>query len=289
MRVLAYELRRLRGLRSTWILLAGVLLCDAAVAALLTRQLPAGQLTAPDAVRSLTAAVPLLPLPIAALGAGALGALSYGHEVRHPGLPASRVPYLRRARLLLGKLAVTGVLSALLAGVTVLLDAVVTRFVALPGVDTSRVFSPGSVAAALGDAARHPSATLGALGALGVFTALVVGAGATGVLTASLTRSATAGFLLLCAVPALFDSALALLVRRAGAHWAAHASELLPARYGYQWAYGARPAAAGAAAPVQAVTDALGLTGQVLGAALVAPVGVLLLLCLLVQTRRREL
>lgn len=78
MRVLAYEVRRLRGLRSTWLILAAVLLADAAVAAVLARQLPVGQLGTAAAVRCVTAVVPLLPLPIAALGAGALGALSYG-------------------------------------------------------------------------------------------------------------------------------------------------------------------------------------------------------------------
>ena len=61
MRVLAYEGRRLFGLRSTWLILAAALLADAAVAAVGSRQAAPGSLSVTDATRLLTAAVPLLP------------------------------------------------------------------------------------------------------------------------------------------------------------------------------------------------------------------------------------
>lgn len=63
MRVLAYEGRRLLGLRSTWLILAAVLVADAMVVAVLARQADPGPLPAADAVRLVTAAVPLLPIP----------------------------------------------------------------------------------------------------------------------------------------------------------------------------------------------------------------------------------
>ncbi|MFC9329324.1 hypothetical protein [Kitasatospora sp. NPDC057015] len=267
--VLAYEARRLSGLRSTWIVLGTVLLCDAAVAAVLAHQVEPGRLTVAAAVRSVTAAVPLLPLPIAAIGAGVLGALSYGHEVRHPGLAASQVGYARRVRLLFGKLVVIGALSALLATVTVLLDAVVTRLAFGPGVDASGVFAPGVLAAG----GRLPSA-------LAVFALLVVAAGGAGVLTASLTRSASAGILLLCALPVLLEAGLALFLRQTGAARADVADEVLPLQYGFDWVRaGAGPAVGGP----------LDLADPMLLGVLASPAVLLVLLCLVVQVRRRSL
>ncbi|MCG6497523.1 hypothetical protein [Kitasatospora sp. A2-31] len=301
MRALAYELRRLRGLRSTWLLLAAVLLCDAAVAAVLAAQTPSGSLSGPAGVRLLTAAVPLIPLPFAALGAGILGALSYGHEVRYPGLPASRVSYLRRVRLLLAKLTVTGATALLLAPLTLAVDAVAAHL-ALPGGVTVEAWSdPGALsdrlAAALSSAGLAAPADLpgvlapAALGAghggpaaLVAFVLLTVVAAWTGVLTASLTRSAAAGVLLLCALPPLLETGVALLLRQTGTPWPARAAELLPFQSGVEWAYGwvyggdRRVAVSGSA-----------LTDPALLAAVSAPASVLLLAALLVQVRRRAL
>lgn len=223
MRVLAYELRRLRGLRSTWLLLVGVLLCDAVVAAVLAAQAPAGVLSGPAGVRLLTATVPLIPLPFAALAAGVLGALSYGHEVRYPGLPASQVSYLRRVRALLAKLAVVAPVAGLLALATLLVDAVAVHLALPAGVTVAAWSEP----AALSDRVSQALASAGLTGfadlpgalapaalgaghgvpvALLAFVLLTVVAAWTGVLTASLTRSAAAGVLLLCALPPLLES-----------------------------------------------------------------------------------
>ncbi|MEV7774089.1 hypothetical protein [Kitasatospora sp. NPDC086791] len=301
MRVLAYELRRLRGLRSTWLLLAAVLLGDAAVAAVLASQTPAGPLAAPAGVRLLTATVPLIPLPFAALGAGVLGALSYGHEVRHPGLPASSVSYPRRVRLLLAKLLVAGPVAALLALATLLLDTVAVHLALPDGVTVTAWAEPAALSARVSEAvggaglsglsdlpgALAPLALVAGHGvpaALLAFVLLTVVAAWTGVLTASLTRSAAAGVLLLCALPPLLESGVALLLRRTGRPWLARAAELLPFQSGIEWAYGwvyggARGAVAGSAA----------LTDPALLAAVAAPAAVLLLAALLVQARRRAL
>ncbi|MGW2400422.1 hypothetical protein ACWCYY_28065 [Kitasatospora sp. NPDC001664] len=266
MRVLAYELRRLRGLRSTWLILAAVLLVDAAVAAVLARQLPAGPLGAAAAVRCLTAVVPLLPLPIAALGAGALGALSYGHEVRHPGLVAGRVALGRRLGLLTAKLAVTGPVALLLAAVTVAVNAALVLAVA-PGAQVGTLTDPS--AAAFGDLLRP----------LALFAGLTVLAGWAGLLLTSLLRSAAAGLLVLCAVPALLEPALALLLRRSGRGWPAQARELLPFQYGLDLVRGVDPQRLGAAPALDGAFVA----------AVLAPLALLLVAAVLAQLRRRAL
>ncbi|WP_380279636.1 hypothetical protein [Kitasatospora purpeofusca] len=301
MRVLAYELRRVRGLRSTWLLLGLVVLCDAVAAGLLAARTVDADLGGAAAVRLLTAAVPLLPLPFAALGAGLLGALSYGHEVRHPGLAASQVGYLRRVRLLAGKLLVTGVIAAPLALVTLLVDAVTVHLALPAGVTVTAWSDPAALsdrvaralaAAGLGGLGELPGASAplalgaghGAPAALAAFVLLVVVAGWTGVLTAALTRSAAAGVLLLCALPPLLESGVALLLRHTGTAWPTRAAELLPFQSGTEWAYGwvyggdRRVAADGSV-----------LTDPALLAAVAAPALVLLLVTLAVQVRRRAL
>ncbi|MQS14283.1 hypothetical protein F7Q99_18910 [Streptomyces kaniharaensis] len=301
MRVLAYELRRLRGLRSTWLLLAAVLLCDAAAAAVLASQTPAGPLAGPAGVRLLTAAVPLVPLPFAALGAGVLGALSYGHEVRNPGLPASHVSYSRRVRLLLAKLLVIGPVAGALALTTLLFDTVAVHLALPAGVTVAAWWQPsalsGGVSGVLAGAGLSGLADLpgafapvalaaghGVPAALLAFVVLTVVAGWTGVLTASVTRSAAAGVLVLCALPPLLESGVALLLRQTGTPWPTRAAELLPFQSGVEWAYGwvyggDRRAVPGGAA----------LTDPALLATVAAPAAVLLLVALLVQARRRAL
>ncbi|MFB7475715.1 hypothetical protein [Kitasatospora sp. NPDC056184] len=301
MRVLAYELRRVRGLRSTWLLLGLVLLCDAAVAALLAARTADGELGGAAAVRLLTATVPLLPLPFAALGAGLLGALSYGQEVRHPGLAASQVGYPRRVRLLAGKLLVTGAIAAPLALVTLLVDAVAVHLALPAGVTVSAASDPAALsdrvarvlaAAGAGGSGELPGvpaplalgAGHGAPAALLAFALLVVVAGWTGVLAAALTRSAAGGVLLLCALPPLLESGVALVLRRTGTAWPPRAAELLPFHSGIEWAYGwvygggRRVAGSGSV-----------LSDPALLAAVAVPAFVLLLVTLAVQVRRRAL
>ncbi|MCX4757692.1 hypothetical protein [Kitasatospora purpeofusca] len=306
MRVLAYELRRVRGLRSTWLLLGLVVVCNAVVAGVLAGQVGDRTLGGAAAVRLLTAAVPLVPLPFAALGAGVLGALAYGHEVRHRGLAASQVSYPRRVRLLTAKLTVTGALAAMLALVTLLVDAVTVHFALPAGVTVAAWSDPAALSARVAEAlapsgpggldmlppVAAPLALVagqGAPTALLAFVLLVVVAGWTGVLTAALTRSATAGVLLLCALPPLLESAVALVLRQSGTPWPARAAELLPFPSGIEWACGWVYGGDGRVAGGGAVSAAPALTDPVLQAAAVAPVLVLLLVTLVVQARRRAL
>ncbi|GAA2258593.1 hypothetical protein GCM10010430_48220 [Kitasatospora cystarginea] len=187
--------------------LGTVLLGDAAVAAVLAHQLPAGALSVPAAVRSVTAVVPLLPLPIAALGAGALG-------------------------------------GALVTG------------------DVPRLAAAGTI--------------------LAVYGVLMVLAGWAGLLATPLVRSAAAGLLILCALPALLEPALVPVLRQPGQPLPDQIRELLPFQYGLDWLGAATEGAA--AAPGPAPAPALQpLFPAVLLASAVAFVGV----CLLVQGRRR--
>ncbi|MFJ6408615.1 ATP-binding cassette domain-containing protein [Streptomyces hydrogenans] len=112
LRPLRYELRRIAGVPSTALVLAGALAVSAVLAVLLGR----GGGTPLPAV--LAAWPELLPLPPAALGAGLIGALSFGEEYRYPALAAGRGAVPRRLALLLAKLAVSAVL-ALVLGVLV--------------------------------------------------------------------------------------------------------------------------------------------------------------------------
>ncbi|MDH6113111.1 hypothetical protein P3T36_005590 [Kitasatospora sp. MAP12-15] len=290
MRVLAYEGRRLLGLRSTWLILAAVLLAQATVAAVASRQAAPGPLPVAAGIRLITAAVPLLPIPLAALAAGALGALAFGHEVRHPGLAASQVRYLSRLRLIAAKLAVNALVAAALATLSLLVDTVVVRFALPHATSAARLYTP-----ALLRADQRP------LLVLVTFVALVVVAGWTGVLAAALTRSAVAGLLLLCALPTLIEPVAGALVERAGAGWAIRAEEALPFQHGLDQLYGSgaglRPAlsAPGALTSPIELFGLSGLSGTVEPLAvlallaLLAPVTLLVLGCLFSQARRRSL
>ncbi|MGF1427450.1 hypothetical protein [Kitasatospora sp. LaBMicrA B282] len=223
MRALAYEGRRLLGLRSSWLILATALAAGGALVAVLARHQPSGPLAAPAAAHLVTATVPLLALPPAALAAGLLGALAAAHEVRCPGLPAAQVRYTARLRLLLAKLAVTGTVAALL-GVAALLVNVLTVRLALPVPDVRRLTALTAVPSRAPFTVQALSTDHHAALLLAGFVALTVATGWTGVLTVTLTRSALVGLLLLGALPTLV-ARLALptaldLLHHQGADWA---------------------------------------------------------------------
>lgn len=117
LRPLRYELRRMFGVRTAPLIAAAALLVSLAVALPLAR-------TGTTALSGLLAAWPaLLPLPPAAMGAGLIGALSYGDEFRHPALAAARGTVPRRLGLLFAKLMVTGAVAVLLALLAAAADA----------------------------------------------------------------------------------------------------------------------------------------------------------------------
>lgn len=248
MHALTYERRRLTGVRSTWLILLAVLAADAIVAALTVRQPALAQ-----PVRVLTAGVPLLPLPLAALGAGAVGALSYGHEVRYPALRPLLLPARRRLGLLFAKLAVVGLCSALLAAATLAVDA-------------------GVYAVVLHHAPRPTPALAG-------YAALVVTGGWIGLLAAGLLRSAAAGVLTLITLPLLVEPAVAALRGGLAGQGAALARvrALWPVGRGRTWLYG----------PLSGLHDTASLSPRSLVLLVACPVVLLLLGYLALLPRRR--
>ncbi|MFJ2435235.1 ATP-binding cassette domain-containing protein [Streptomyces anulatus] len=176
LRPLRYELRRSLGVRTTAMIMAAVLVASAAVSVLLGR-------TDGTALPRVLAAWPaLLPLPPAALGAGLLGALSFGDEFRYPALAAARGTVPRRLGLLLAKLTVTASFALLLAGLTVVCGAQSLRL----------VYGP--------DLIEIPSNVF-ALGAS--WAGLTVGCAWAGLLAAGVFRVAGAGIAAVLAVPVL--------------------------------------------------------------------------------------
>nr|WTB34152.1 ATP-binding cassette domain-containing protein [Streptomyces sp. NBC_00830] len=111
---LRYELRRLFGVRTTTVIMAAVLVVSVGFSVLLARS---GHARLPDV---LAAWPSMLPLPPVALGAGLLGALSFGDEFRYPALAAGRGTVPRRIGLLLAKLFVSAGVAVLLALLAVL-------------------------------------------------------------------------------------------------------------------------------------------------------------------------
>ncbi|NED13680.1 ATP-binding cassette domain-containing protein [Streptomyces sp. SID9124] len=109
LRPVRYELRRLFGVRSTTVIMAVVLLSSVILSLLLAR---GGGV---PSVHVIAAWPALLPLPPVALGAGLLGALSFGDEFRYPALAAGRGTVPRRLGLLVAKLVVSGGVAFLLA------------------------------------------------------------------------------------------------------------------------------------------------------------------------------
>ncbi|MDF6045333.1 ATP-binding cassette domain-containing protein [Streptomyces sp. JH14] len=114
LRPVRYELRRLFGIRTTTLIMAAVLVASVGLSVLLART---GHARVP---RVLAGWPSLLPLPPAALGAGLIGALSFGDEFRYPALAAGRGTVPRRLGLLVAKLLVSAGVALLLATLAVL-------------------------------------------------------------------------------------------------------------------------------------------------------------------------
>ncbi|MCC9309226.1 hypothetical protein LN042_19410 [Kitasatospora sp. RB6PN24] len=274
MRALAYEGRRLLAIRSTWLILATAVLVQAAVTVLLAHRAGPAELRMPQLVRTLTTTLPLLPVPLAGLTAGLLGALAADHEVRQPGLAASQVRYLTRMRLLLAKLGMVGAVAAVLAAVSLLVDAVIVRLVRP---STAYVLTVGEV----GNIGQ-PQANHWRLSVLLAFTAVVVAAGWLGLLAAAVSRSAVVGFLLFCALPMLVEVVADMpLLRRLG-----DAGLPLVAQMAHLTRTARVPWTESASVPLD-VLDPIAQPVPVLGS-LLLPVSLLLILCLLLQVRRRS-
>ncbi|MGW6644884.1 ATP-binding cassette domain-containing protein [Streptomyces iakyrus] len=176
LRPLRYEIRRATGIGTGFLTGAVVLAVSAVTAVVLAR---IGHTPQP---RLLAAWPRELPLPPAALGAGLLGALSFGDEFRHPALAADRGTVPRRLGLLAAKLLVSSVTALLLAVLTVGCDAEVLYLVY--GRELAQVPA---------DWLPMSASWIG----------LVVGCAWAGVLAAGVFRSTTAGLAAVAAVPLL--------------------------------------------------------------------------------------
>ncbi|MGW0120022.1 ATP-binding cassette domain-containing protein [Streptomyces sp. NPDC003327] len=177
LRPLRYELRRLLGVPSTPLAVAGVLLASVTTALLLAR---GGGTPLPTVLAGWPA---LSPLPPAALGAGLLGAFSFGEEYRYPALTSGRGTVPRRLGLLVAKLAVAAVAALLLGVLAVAADLGALRL--LYGAELIPV------------PAKWASMSASWLG-------LVVGCAWAGVLGAGVFRAAAAGVAAVLAVPVAF-------------------------------------------------------------------------------------
>jgi ABC-type multidrug transport system ATPase subunit len=180
---LRYELRRLAGLRGSWLVMAAALLAALAVAAVLV-------VTGSGPVeRTVTGWPREVPLPPAAIAAGLLGALAFGQEFRYPALAPAQTSVPRRLGLLVAKLLVAGAVALLLCAATALLNSAAIPLLfgaeALPG-------APGG---------GLPSQSVWALGQAAVVAGPAVGCAWAGLLAAGVFRSTTAGLVAVAAVP----------------------------------------------------------------------------------------
>lgn len=204
---LRYEARRILGVPSTPLVVGATLVVSVVMAVWLAR---AG---GTPLHRVLVAWPELLPLPPAALGAGLIGAFSYGHEFRYPVLQTALGAVPRRLGLLLAKLAVTAAAALLLAVVVVVVDLEVLRLVYGGGL----IPVPGNWPVLCS-----------------TWTGLLVGCGWAGLLAAGVFRAAAAGLAAVLAVPVV----IAPLVERALEGPSARPIAGLPARLGaLAWAH----------------------------------------------------
>ncbi|MYS09873.1 ATP-binding cassette domain-containing protein [Streptomyces sp. SID6041] len=177
LRPLRYEIRRLLGVPSTPLVVAAVLLVSVTLALLLGR---GGRAALPAVLAGWPA---LSPLPPAALGAGLLGAFSFGEEYRYPALTTGRGAVPRRPGLLMAKLTVAAVVALVLGAAVVVVDLEVLRFV-----------YGGELIAVPRNWPMMSASWLG----------LMVGCAWAGVLGAGVFRAAAAGVAAVLAVPVAF-------------------------------------------------------------------------------------
>ncbi|MBC2876775.1 MULTISPECIES: ABC transporter ATP-binding protein [Streptomyces] len=228
---LRYELHRIAGVRTGWVVVATTLLLSLLASVLLAR---AG---APEP--GLLAGWPApLPLPPAALGAGVLGALAFGQEYRYPALAPDAGGVPRRLALLGGKLTVTAAAALLLALSSVVLDAVVVRLLFGRSVTLFPDAWPGALAG---------------------WIALALGCAWAGLLGAGLFRSTLLGLVAVLVVPTLVVPVVNAVLARPAARSLAGLPGRLRSSAPLQWPAGMD----------EGVSTALRLVSQPVGWALV--------------------
>ncbi|MEU0116647.1 ATP-binding cassette domain-containing protein [Streptomyces bobili] len=234
LRPLRYELRRACGISTGFVTGAAVLLLSALTTFVLARIGHTSQ------ARLLAAWPVQLPLPPAALGAGLLGALSFGDEFRHPALAADRGSVPRRLGLLTAKLFVSALTALTLAFLTAGCDAEMLYL--LYGRELAQVPA---------DWLQMSASWL----------ALTVGCGWAGVLAAGVFRSTTAGLAAVVAVPVVVVPLVQKAVESASVRTAAGMSVRLREVLLSQWPFGGdRYVAAALRVVTQPVGGALALS-----------------------------
>ncbi|MFD8209498.1 ATP-binding cassette domain-containing protein [Streptomyces sp. NPDC059695] len=208
LRPLRYELHRLLGVPSTPLVMAAVLLASLTLALLLGRS---GRAELPAVLTGWPA---LSPLPPAALGAGLIGAFSFGEEYRYPALTTGRGAVPRRPGLLFAKLAVAAGVALVLGVLVVAVDLEALRFV------HGRELIPVPK--------NWPDLCASWLG-------LVVGCAWAGVLGAGVFRAAAAGLAAVLAVPVAFVPVLQKLLTGPSVRSAAGLPARLREFAGPQW------------------------------------------------------
>ncbi|MEU5832952.1 hypothetical protein ABZ820_04565 [Streptomyces diacarni] len=217
-----YELRRLFGVRTPWVVIALALLAGLVIAVSVART---GAGSTADAATGIAPGLKLLMgwppgspfmVPPAAVAAGFLGATAFGQEFRYPALVPAQVPVPRRLGLLVAKLVVTAGATVGLCAATALCNAaVLTLFF---GPDSGVLDFPDRTLELAG--LTHLSVPGGAgvgqmVPSLGVqvfaVLALCVGCAWAGLLAAGVCRSTLSGLIAVVAVPSL----VAPLVARA--------------------------------------------------------------------------
>ncbi|MFE5545311.1 ATP-binding cassette domain-containing protein [Streptomyces sp. NPDC056534] len=211
LRPLRYEVHRLLGVPSTPLVVAAVLLGSVTLALLLGR---GGSAALPAVLAGWPA---LSPLPPAALGAGLLGAFSFGEEYRYPALTTGRGAVPRRPGLLLAKLAVAAAVALTLGTAVVVVDLQVLRFVYGGELISVPRNWPTLCASWLG---------------------LVVGCSWAGVLGAGVFRTAAAGVAAVLAVPVAFVPLLQKVLTGPSVRSAAGLPARLREFAGPQWSPG---------------------------------------------------
>ncbi|MEO3975537.1 ATP-binding cassette domain-containing protein [Streptomyces sp. CAU 1734] len=173
-RPVRYELHRLFGVRTPAVVLAVTALASVVICLLMARS------RATPVPVALAAWPEYLPLPPAALGAGLIGALSFGDEYRYPALAAARGAVPRRLGLLLAKLVVTAAVVVPAALAVVAADALALHLVYGTGADALP---------------RNPASPLAG------WCALTAGCAWAGLLAAGVFRVTSAGVAAVLAVP----------------------------------------------------------------------------------------
>ncbi|MFE9333374.1 ATP-binding cassette domain-containing protein [Streptomyces sp. NPDC006925] len=208
---LRYELMRLFGVRTPWVLILVALVSGLGISVVTvgTEEVPVVPATGTaSGLKLLTGWPPGSPflVPPAAVVAGVLGALAFGQEFRYPALVPAHVPVPRRLGLLVAKLGVTAGTAVALCLATVLCNAVALSLLHGPdrlaaafpahtfdSADLASLSVPGGSGAGEG----APSLLVQALALL----ALCVGCAWAGLLAAGVFRSTVLGVAAVAAVP----------------------------------------------------------------------------------------